>query len=892
MTVAARITGYLSRARAAATRLIGLGRRTEDETRIREEMRFHLDQLAGHYRSVGLSPDEARRRAHLEFGSLAAHQEAARESLRSRLLEDAIRDLRFGFRSLRRRPGFALTTVVTIGLGIAAAVTVFTIVDSIFLRRLPVPGSDRFVSVSFLRPDGREDWPGSAGAEILRARASAFDVVVSHDSREVLYVAGHGSATQRFGAFVSPDYFGLLGAKPYLGRFFAPSEDSIVGRDAVAVIGYDLWRTQFNADSNVVGEHMQVRSRDVTVIGVAPRGFVGISVGGAPNDVWLPTRMLGVMDVSCIGQPGCRETAVIARLRPGATLAAARAQVNVLARSLGHAAFGRDTVPDVVAAPVRGMAANRRSEYLPLVNLLGGIALLISIITCANVGGLLVTRGLSRGQEIALRFSLGAGRGRVIRQLVAENLLIGLAGGATGMVLSIGCVRMLMGFFVRDSEGFPRFFYLGLDVRVLVFALLASLGAVLLFGILPAVTTSRLALGTHAAGSRVVGRGRGRLVLISAQVALSLSLLVGAGLMARSYRSLMYRQQFDPEHMALVRLRPALIKYDPSRAQRFLHDVVDRLRRMPDVSAVVFGRGIGYLWTEGPTTMPLGRTATDTNLTAYPRFVSPGFLAGLRIPLREGREFTDGDVEGAPLVAIVTESLARKVWPQGDALDRTMILGGKTFRVVGVAADYAVHTASDSPLPIVLVPFWQNAFQPEVDARLGIRVRGDPKAALPVLTRAINDIDPDVPVTELMAMSDQVDVDNTSVHLCAVVLIVAAAVGLFLSGLGLYGVVTHLVEQRTREIGVRIAMGAQPRQIVALILRQGAGATLAGAVAGLMIAALAARLLAAYLVGVVPGDRMAFGAAVAAVTLVATVASYLPARKAARLDPMTALRVE
>jgi putative ABC transport system permease protein len=892
VTLLDRMARIAASARAAVAHLAGLARGEADDRAMDEEMRFHLDRLTERHLKSGLGPAEARRRARLEFGGWAAHQEAGREALRSRVLEDAARDLRFGWRALRRHPGFALAAVVTIGLGIAAAVTVFTIVDSIYLRPLPVPHADRLVSVYFANPGGREQWPGTAAAHLLQTRATAFEVVASHDSREVLYITGHGTATQRFGAFVSAEYFDLLGLQPYRGRFFIPSEDSVPDRDAVAVLSYDLWHSQFAADPGAVGEHMQVRGRDVTIVGIAPPGFVGIAVGGAPNDVWLPTMMLGIMGPTCLGRPACRAFALAAWLAPDATLAEATTQVGTLGRELGTLAFDRDTVPRVVVAPLRGMARDSRSDYARVAPLLAAIAVLLLVIACANVGGLLVTRGLARSPEVALRYSLGASYGRVIRQLLAEDLLIGAAGGAVGVALSTISVRGLMGFFSADSEGFPHFFYLSLDGRVLLFALAASLGAVALFGVLPAIATSRRALAQHATGSRVAGQARGRLLVIGAQVALSVTLLVGAALMARSFLALMHRQRFDPAHVALIRVRPEQVHYDPPHAQRFLHEVVAQLEKMPEVTAVALGRGRGFLWTEGPNTMALGRTPADTAIMAYPRFVSPGFLAALRIPLLAGREFTDDDDARAPLVAIVTESVSRALWPDGGALDRTIVLEGKPFRVVGVARDFVVHTTDAAPLPLVLVPFWQNAFQPEVDARLAVRVRGDPVAALPALRRAITAVDPAVPVTEMMPLTAQVALNYTAVHLGAVVLLVSAGTALFLVGLGLYGVIAYLVERRTREIGVRIAMGARPAQIVGLMVRQGLGAILAGGAVGLVIAALSARLLAAYLVGVRPGDHIAFSAAALAVVLVGAIASYLPARHASRVDPMTALRVE
>lgn len=882
----------LGRLRGAGARLLGLFHGPSDDRAMREEMEFHLEQLAASHRRAGLSAEEAWRRARLEFGGVPGHEEAARESLRNRLLEDVVRDLRYGARSLRRHPGFGVAAVLTIGMGIAAAVTVFTIVDSIYLRPLPLPNSSRFVEVGFRPPGGRLVRPGRAAADLVRSRIRAFDAVAAHDSREVLYVQGHGSAAQRFGAFVSPEYFGLLGLTPYLGRFFLPAEDSVPDRDAVVVLSYDLWRTQFAADSSVLGRRIQVRSRDAVVVGVAPPGFSGLSVGGAPNELWMPTMMLGVMGQTCVGRPGCRETGILARLAPAATLADAEHQVAELGRQLGTLAYGRDTLPRTAVVPIRGMADDQRSTYASLPPLLGGIAFLLIVIACVNVAGLLLTRGLSRGGEVSLRFSLGASRGRIVRQLLAENLLIGLAGGLIGVLLSVAAARTLMGFFAVDSEAFPHFFFLSLDGRVVAFAAAASIVAVALFGVLPALATSRQGLLQQAGTFRITGRGRGRLGLMGAQVALSIALLTGAGLMAHSFARLRYAQRFDADHVALLRLRPGMLDYDPPRAQGFLRAALSRIDALPNVTGVAYGRGIGYLWTEGPVSMPLGHTPADTVGLVYPRFVSPGFLATLGIPLLAGREFTATDTAGAPLVAVVTASAARMLAPTGDVLDQTMVLGGKTFRIVGVAPDFVVHPIRD-PIPsLVLVPFWEMAFQPEVDARLAVRVRGDPVAALPALRRAVNAADPAVPVTEMMPMARQVDLDYTPVHLGMVVLAAAAATALLLTGLGLYGVIAYLVARRTREIGLRIALGARSGEVVGLMLRQGVAPTVAGVLAGVVIAFAAGRLLAAFLIGVQPLDPVAYGMAVGAVGGVAALATYLPARWAARVDPMTALRVE
>lgn len=886
--------GVTARIRAFVRRLGGLRSRPADERDMDTEMRFHLDQATERQVRRGASPAEARRLALLDFGGVARQQEAARDELRSRWIEDLLRDVRHGWRGLRRHPGFAATAILTAGLGIAGAVTVFTIVDAVYLRPLSVPGADRLVRVRFVAPRGHGGTLGlgDAGAALLRSRATTLDMVVSHSSGPVVNVTGHGSSTERFAAFVSPGYFDLLHVTPFRGRFFSASEDSVPDRDAVAVIGYDLWRTQLDADPAVIGSHLTVRGHVVTVIGVAPPGFVGIDVGGTPDQVWLPTMLIGTMGFErCVGQPRCGETDVVARLAPGVTMAAARAQLAALEPALRELVPATDVVPKEEVTLMRGMDTSERRDYQGFTLMLSAVAALLAVIACANLAGLLITRGSTRSGEIALRFSLGAGRGRLIRQLLAENLLIGVGGGLLGVALSVACSQALMGFFASDSEGFPHYFILGLNPLILGFAAAASVGAVLLFGLLPALTTSRMALAVPARGT-VVGRSRGRMVLNALQVALSVTLLAGAGLLARSVRSLNTEQHFDASHEALIRLRPQMIGYDGPRSQAYLRTVLERLHAQPDVVSVGFARGRNFVWSEGVDEAPAGFTFTDTLLQVNVHPVSAGFLNALRIPLVAGRDFTEADNASAPLVVVLTRRLADRLWPYAVAVDRTVVIGGRSFRVVGVSEDYVPHSAAEVALPVALVPFWQNVFGPETDARLAVRVRGDPVAALPALRRLINAIDPAVPVTEMMSMRRQVDAHFAPVRIGAAVMTAAAAIALFLTGIGLYGVIAYNVQRRTREIGIRIAVGATGPSLVALVLRQGLVVAMIGAAGGALLTTVLARLLSSFLVGVQPGDLVALLAATASSLVIALLATLVPARRAARVHPMEALRAD
>ncbi len=885
--------GLVARLRAFAARLLGLGSRSQDERAMDAEMAFHLEEATQRHLRRGMAPEEARRLALLDFGGVARQREDARDALRNRWIEDLLRDLRYGLRGLRRHPAFAITAVLTAGLGIAAAVTVFTIVDAIYLRPLPVPDAGRLVHVRLIAPRGHGGTMslGEAGAALLRGRAGAFDAVVTQSSG-VVNVTAKGSSTERFAEFVSPGYFQLFHVAPALGRFFTAGENAVPDRDRVAVIGDDLWRTQLGSDPHVIGSRILVRGRELTVIGVAPPGFVGISVGGMPYQVWLPTMLLGTMGFeTCVGQPRCGESDVLARLAPGSSLSQARAQVHALAPALAELAQRTDVTPVDVVQPLRGMDTGERRQYQGFAWILSGIAALLAIIACANLAGLLVTRGSTRTGEIALRFSLGAGRGRLVRQLLAENLAVGVAGGVLGVALSVASTRTLMGFFATDSEGFPHYFYLGLHPLILGFAVAATAGAVLLFGLLPALTTSRAALAGTVRGA-AIGRARGRLVLNGLQVALSVTLLGAAGLLVRSARGLVTAQHFDAAHVALVRLRPQMIGYDSSRAQAYLRLVLARLSENRDVVDVAFARGRGFVWETGAEDRPLGRTVSDTQLVANVHPVSPGFFVAMRIPLVSGRDFTPGDNGASQRVVVLTRRLAAKLFPHEVALDREVFIGGQPLRVVGIAEDYVPHAIAEAAPMVALVPFWQNVLGPETDARLAVRVRGDPVAALPGLRRTISAVDPAVPVTELMSMQDQVNEQFAPVRLGAAVTMGAALAALFLTGIGLYGVIAFSVQRRTREFGVRIAMGATGSQLVGIVLRQCLGVALAGALAGAVLGLALSRLLNGFLVGVEPRDGVTMLAAVGSAVLMALLSTLVPARRAARVHPMEALRAD
>ncbi len=868
-------------------------RSRDDDSDILEEMRFHLEMSANKRVALGADPDAARRAAVVAFGGVARWQEAARDEMRSNALESVVRDVRYALRGIAHNPAFSITAIVTVALGLAASGTAFTMVDSLFLRPLPVREGSRYVRVAFRRPDGGSRPVGLPAVELLRRRVPAFDAVIAEEETDIIQVRVGNLVSQRFGAFVSANEWSTLGLHPVVGRFFSAQEDSVPDRDAVGVISAGYWHTQFGGDPRVIGQHVRVGARDVEIIGVAGEGYQGTNVGGAPIDIWLPFMMAGIKSFSCVNVAPCPAGNALARLAPGATISMARAQVRPLGRALSALAFGDDSVRAVDATPALGIAG--RHEYSALARLLSAAAVVMLLIACANLSALLIGRGVAREREMALRVSLGAGRGRLVRQLLTEGLIIGVAGGALGALIAAGAARGLMGFFASDDEGFVHFFDLSLDWRVVAFMAAVSVLAAVAFSVLPAFTVSRVdPIAILKRGAGAAPRTRLRLTLTAAQVALATALLSASGLLARSYDALLRGQRFDARHVALLRIRPDLAGMPPEKAATELQQIVERLRGVPGVRAVAYRKCCGLLWDQTPGDDPVGLGTTDTAALAQVQFVSPGFFAALGIPLRTGREFAAADRAGALPVAVVSETLARRLWggAAATAVGRPVRADSVVARVIGVVPDYEVRTSVERAAPALFLPYLQHATEGDGDTRLAVRVDGDPAHAIPMLRDAIAKVDPAMLVTESMPMREQVDARFVQLRLGNAVFTAAGGLSLILCCVGLAGVIAFLVARHTREIGVRVALGATSSLVVRHFLMAAARPVVIGALVGLAVALGTSRLLGAWLIGVSARDALSLGMACAAVAASAMLASYVPARRAAHVDPATALRAD
>jgi predicted permease len=816
---------------------------------------------------------------------------------RSRLLEDFARDVRYGTGTLRRNPGFAVSAILTIALAIAATTTVFSFVNTIYLRPLNVPEGRRLVRIYGAdRPDF-DIQLGFPAYQALRARARSFDLVAAHYSTAPLYLTSRNEASEVLGAVVSADYFPMLGVRPVLGRFFGRDEDAVPDRDAVAVISHGLWQSRFGGDPGVIGEHVTINTREFTIIGVAPAGFDGVTSGWT-NELWIPTMMLHVGYRWCDAlQPTCSKiTSVMARLAPGTTLGSAQAEVSGLRQTVLEATDPADSIHTIAVTAATGVPTSQQRDYARLSTLLAAIAVVLMAVACANLSGLLLARGVSRHRELALRCSLGASRWRIARQLLAESVIIGALGSAIGVVVSFWTSRALVNFFAADSEGYIHRLVVSLDWRVTAFCAAITIVTVMLFGLLPAIRVSRVdPAEALKSGGGSPARSRVRSVLVTGQMMLSLSLLVAAGLLTRSFARVMASGHLDSYHLAQLRLRPRLVGYTPDRAQAYLARALEAMRQVPGVVDAVPVRGsiVRQATETAPVALSGEPVASSRSRPGIDYFdIGPRYFATLGVSVLAGREFSTGDTPKTPPVAMVNEALAQRLWSSINVVGRTIILGGKPFQIVGVVRNYRAHRSDESPPASAYVAFWQNSFEPQIDARVAIRVQGDPAQLFTPIRRALEAVDVAVPVTEMITMDAQLRSTYTELRLGGAVLVVGAALALFLSAVGLYGVVSFVVARRAKEVGIRLAVGARPGEVVGLFVRQGLRPMWVGAVLGLALSVALAPLLARWLFGIAPVDIPTIVGALVAVVVVALVATYVPASRAARADPAIVFRTD
>ncbi len=795
-------------------------------------------------------------------------------------------DLRHAVRGLARNPGYAAVAVLTLALGLGASTAIFTVVNAVLLRPLPFAEPDRLVYLRESKLPQLPEFSVSPGNFLAwQAQNGAFEAMAAYGGGS-FNLTGAGEPERLVGDRATANLFDLLGIRPVVGRTFTPDEDR-AGGPPVVLLSYGLWQRRFGGDPGVVGRVISLNGLPYTVVGVLP---VAMQALRTTTQLWVPMAFTAQEGE----RYGSHYLRAVGRLKPGATLAQARADLDTIARRLEAEHPDDDTGWRVLAFSLPAYATQQVRPALLI--LLGAVGLVL-LVACANVANLQLARGLGRQKELAVRAALGAGRAQLVRQLLVESLLVALAGGVLGLVLA----EWLLGALLALAPAVrPRSGDIGLDLGAVGFALAVSALAPLLFGLLPSLQVSRADLrGTLNAGGRGAQPGlrQGtRRALIVTEMALAAILLVGAGLLARSFQHL---QQVDPGFVASDAVAASLAlphaRYpDRADAYRFYEALVARVAHLPGVEAagatgsLPFGDDhVEAITLEGRPPVPISERP-PTNYYS----VSPGFFAAMGIRLLRGRLFTEQDGPGAPRVCVINETFAQRFFPDGRAIGRRVdvSMDPEGWReVVGVVADVKQYGLTQDATNQFYEPYGQ---APARYMTLVVRTVGDPASVMPAVRRAVRALDPNLPIGEIRTLDDLVAQSIGPQRFSALLLATFAVAALFLAVMGLYGVLAYAVGQRTLEIGVRVAHGAGSARVLAMFLREGLGLALVGTGLGLAGALLVTRLLSGLLFGVEARDPATLVLASLTIVVVSTLASFVPAYKATRVDPVVALRGE
>jgi putative ABC transport system permease protein len=819
-------------------------------------------------------------------------------------MENLLKDLRYAFRSLVKRPGFTVVAVLTLALGIGINTTVFSLANSVFLRQLPVASPQNLVWI-FSDRDNRTSYP-----EYLeyQQQAELFDGVMAYEWVG-LNLGSNGQSERVEGTLVSNNYFDVLAVKAELGRTFLPDEDKTP--TAVAVISHNLWERRFNSDPTVVGKSMVLNGVQFTIVGVAPHDFVGAEEA-FPRQVWIPLMMqasvrpgpAGVSNApGTLNNRNVRTLDVMARLKHGVTLRQAQTGMNVVASRLAQSypESNRDfQIPLYTAGNGRPFF---RALLKPVTQLLLGVVGLVLLITCANVANLLLARAANRRKEVAIRLTLGATRTRLIRQLLTESILLAVAGGLAGLILNLWLVNLLTA--LKPAVPLPVNVEFHTDWRVLTFTLLLSVLAGIIFGLVPALQASKHdlvpALKDH---SQQLGDRRRmfslRNALVIGQVALSIVVLIGAGLFLRSLNhARAINPGFDAEHILTLSFNTAAQKYDATKAEQFYQQLSNRVQALPGVQSVSLAQSAPLSYFYSPAfSSPVFVEGHEPPQGEDPPFagnnaIGPNYFRTLGVPLLSGREFTDGDRKGAPAVAIVNESLVRELFlntnPIGQRLHVLLRGQPSSWEVIGVVKDSKYRSLGEDAMPYIFLPYLQN---PQPAMALHVQTSGNPRDLAAAVRREVQALDPNLPAFNVMSLADNIDISLFPSRFGAVLLGVFGFLALLIASIGIYGVMSYGVSERTHEMGIRMALGARGRDVMRLVISQGMWLALIGVAIGAGLALAVTRVVKSYLYDVSVTDPLTFIGIALLLIGVALLACYVPASRATKVDPLEALRYE
>jgi putative ABC transport system permease protein len=870
-------------------------KRKREASDFNAEIEAHIQLETERLREQGLSENDARAAARRTFGNVTRTQERFYESGRWLWWEHFTQDVRFSLRQLRKSPGFTVVVVLTLALGIGASTTIFSVVNGVLLRALPYPNHERLVRI-----EERHRGNIGLGAEtLLLANATYANFNdLEHDSRTVENVSalrewsfnltGDGEPEQVPGALVSGNFFAALGSRPFVGRMIAAEDDAPGGDNHVVVLSYALWQRRFGADGGILGRTLRVSAEDYRVIGVMPRGFDYPE----KSEVWCPLVPRGEFH----NNRRAHLLTVIADLRSGEPMGSAQGEISAIAERIEKANPGVD--PDMAIAVVslkKSMVAPVQPALLILVFAVG----LLLLMACANLANLLLARTAARQKEFGVRLALGAGRVRLARQLLTESATLALLGAVLGLGIAACGLQFIAAL---NSENMPRLGEISIDWRVLGFTLLISLCTGLLFGLAPAFAGTKTDLNTslkEGAGASTRGTRRGSSqALVIPQFALAVVLLVGAGLLGNSFvRLLRVNPGFNQNGVLSVGLFLSPTEYPERdvRSAMLLQQMLENIRSIPGLRSVGLASALPV--TGGPNTdfMIEGRPGPPANdePSADIRTVDPAYFRTMGIPLLAGREFAESDNATAKRVMVINQTMARQYWPNQYPIGQRVTMKDwgppLTGEIVGVVGDVKTNGLDEAVGSMIYWPYFQF---PQLFNTIVVRSDGDLLRLVPAVKAAIWAVDKNQPISKTETLEQVLSESLARRRLYMILLGIFAGAALLLAGVGIYGLVSYSVSRRTHEMGIRIAVGAKPRDVLRLVLWQGAKVALLGIVGGTAAALALTRLMASLLFGVRATDPLTFASVAMLLTLVALVASFLPARRAMRVDPVVALRQE
>jgi len=901
-----------------------LGRRSQFDRELDDEVQFHIETRAEELQREGVPPAEALQRARREFGPRARMSEDTRSAWQFQWIEDFWRDLSYAERAFRKSPGFTAAAVLSLGIGVGANCVMFSIVDGTLLRPPRVPRPNEVVALVSTALDSNTTAVSYPDYAAVRDRSQSFEGLTAFIEVSTGFAARPGAVPLvKNGKAVTADFFDVLGSRPELGRSFLPEEDKVPGQDLVAVLSHQCWQEQFGADPAALGKQARINGIDFTIAGVMPARFADVDDDLMDDNAcfFVPlqaaTRLAGSMDL--IENRGQRSLTVFGRLRPGVPMGRARAEVATIAGTLEkeypETNRNRSMIVRTLIQFRSGGAAGITAGAIAMT-----IAALVLLIACANVAGLLTSRAPARAQEIAMRLAIGAGRPRLIRQLLTESLLLAAGGAVVGVAVGYIPIALAQHLATTVLPADPTPLPFDVDLRVLVFSVGLALASVILFGLLPAFRATRADLNSvmKSGGASAPPRGllarlfRGRNVLVTGQVAISLLLLTTTTMLYagvyKGFVTSIRNPGFQVDRLLAIDFEPSNVHHKDARAEQFFRDLVERLYRTKGV------RAAAVVYQDVATIRPDSPLAHDDVKTAGV-WTGEGFFDTLGIPILEGRGFQTADLHGPASVAVVNDVLAKHYWPGQNAIGKQIRLStGQWVNVIGVAQIKAYMAFGTPPMDTIFLPYGRPK---QRDIRLLVRSAADPRALIDPIRAVVRDLDPDQVVPEAMPFQAMFDAWIKGALLGLNTLGAMGVLGLVLALVGLYGLLAYEVSSRTREIGIRMALGARSGAVVRMVLQQGIALAVCGVGAGVALNWGLVKVLLAILGsggsggGGAPkppepngGNQISFQAGsdtfgphgftilVIAVFIVTILAAWLPARRAARVDPNVALTAE